>query len=750
MSQPDGQPIKDIRFYDFGPFRVDTHSRLLLRDREIVPLTSKVFDVLLVFIEHRGRMLDKEELMELVWPGCFVEEGNLTRNVSMLRKALGENPREHQYIVTVPGHGYRFVPTVVEVQTGNGDLLIQEFTETHITVEETEYPDAQVPSADSDPTLPIPGRQRRSFSKTTRVLVVCGGLVVAGILFIGFILTSPRFARTASRPLLRISRLNLSNCYDATISPDGKFLAFVLWDGGRQSLWLRQVATARDSQLLEPADVRFFGVTFSPDGNYIYYVVSDSKASEQHAQRAALYKLALLGGPTTKVKEDLDSPVSFSPDGIHYTFTREYTTEGESALIVASLTGPEETTLATQRMPEYFDFPAWSPDGKLIACVVASFKGPHQIMFYPADKLSTAVQLRVAKPWGLIMKLLWSQDGSTMFVDAKDPALGGGLQIWRMAYPSGEVQRITNDTDSYVRLSATAKSDILVGVESATIDSLWIQPGNDSAQAKELISSLDGFSGMSWTADGRIVYAASSGTNPEIWAINEDGTGQKQLTADNSASQHPIVSPDGRYIYFTNYRPDSEDIWRIETNGSNETLLTSGKHAFSLTLTRDGKWIIFTSRGLDRWSTLWKVPSEGGEPSELNNNLVRSPVVSPDGKLIACFYVDANENTQTKQPSIALIPVDGGSPEKIFETSTTVNFLAGLQWTIDGKAVTYVDNRSGYSNIWGQPIDGKAPEQLTNFKGGQISAFAWSQQGDRLAFLRGIEKTYAVVLTNVN
>ena len=105
-------PVKHC--YEFGPFRVDADKRLLYRDGEVVPLTARVFDVLLVFITNSGRTLTKEELMEEVWLGDFVEEGNLTRNVSTLRKALGESPDDHHYLVTIPGRGYRFVAEVRE------------------------------------------------------------------------------------------------------------------------------------------------------------------------------------------------------------------------------------------------------------------------------------------------------------------------------------------------------------------------------------------------------------------------------------------------------------------------------------------------------------------------------------------------------------------------------------------------------------------------------------------------------------
>ena len=102
-------PKETKDFYDFGPFHADTVRRLLLRDGQSVPVTSKVFDTLEVLLRNRDRVLEKEELLKEIWPNSFVEESNLTQNVSTLRKALCELPGEHRYIATVPGKGYRFV-----------------------------------------------------------------------------------------------------------------------------------------------------------------------------------------------------------------------------------------------------------------------------------------------------------------------------------------------------------------------------------------------------------------------------------------------------------------------------------------------------------------------------------------------------------------------------------------------------------------------------------------------------------------
>jgi DNA-binding winged helix-turn-helix (wHTH) protein len=98
--------------YSFDTFYLDTLRRLLLHGEESLTLTPRIFDTLLYFVEHNGRVISKEELMKAVWPDAFVEENNLTQSISNLRRVLGERKGENRFIVTVPGYGYRFAPKV--------------------------------------------------------------------------------------------------------------------------------------------------------------------------------------------------------------------------------------------------------------------------------------------------------------------------------------------------------------------------------------------------------------------------------------------------------------------------------------------------------------------------------------------------------------------------------------------------------------------------------------------------------------
>jgi len=134
---------KRQQFYEFGPFVLDTVQHLLLREREPVPLTPKTYDTLLVLVENSGRMLSKDELMKALWPDSFVEESNLTVQISTIRKALGEVPGEHRYIVTVPGRGYRFGATVTAWSSGEPDMVIEDHSRGEVLIEEVEEANQQ-------------------------------------------------------------------------------------------------------------------------------------------------------------------------------------------------------------------------------------------------------------------------------------------------------------------------------------------------------------------------------------------------------------------------------------------------------------------------------------------------------------------------------------------------------------------------------------------------------------------------------
>jgi DNA-binding winged helix-turn-helix (wHTH) protein len=128
---------KTPQLYEFGPFRLDPEKELLLREDENVPIAPKAFQVLLVLIRHNKQVVTKDDLMKAIWPDTFVEDANLSRNIFLLRKALGESPQDHQYIVTVPGRGYRFAEEVQLVPDRVLNVVAASHSSVEVQVEET-------------------------------------------------------------------------------------------------------------------------------------------------------------------------------------------------------------------------------------------------------------------------------------------------------------------------------------------------------------------------------------------------------------------------------------------------------------------------------------------------------------------------------------------------------------------------------------------------------------------------------------
>src|SRR5258707_6020020 len=165
---------RPLKFYEFSPFRINIIERLLQRDRETVPLTPKVFDTLLVMVENSGHVLEKNELMQTLWPDSFVEESSLTQNVSLLRRALGEANDGRQYIETLPKRGYRFVVNVREVDECETEVVMKQRTTTEIVIEEEEHSATQSTRLELQESAPV--RTKRRFGLKSYLAV--GSIVI--------------------------------------------------------------------------------------------------------------------------------------------------------------------------------------------------------------------------------------------------------------------------------------------------------------------------------------------------------------------------------------------------------------------------------------------------------------------------------------------------------------------------------------------------------------------------------------------
>lgn len=560
-------------------------------------------------------------------------------------------------------------------------------------------------------------------------------LLLAGVAYFAY----TRFAggRAESQPPVFLRNMQVTQLttngksVDAVISPDGKYVAHVMNEAGKQSLWVRQVATSGNVQLLPPADVSYQGLAFSHDGNFIYYNLWDRKGV------GVIYQMPVLGGaPPRRVIVDVMPGVTVSTDGKRLAFVRGYAARNAGAVIVANADGTDEKVLVYRKTPDGCYGGAWSPDGKSLAIVLWNDSTKNMsVIEVPAG--GGPEKLITTQKWESIGGISWLGDGSGLLMLAADERRSPP-QIWYIPYPQGEPHKITNDLNGYNNLSLTEDSSTLVTVRGRGLANVWITGVAEANTARQITSgNSEGAVGLAWTPSGSLIYSSVISGNWDLWVMNPDGSNQKQLTFDARTNRFPAVSPDGRYIAFVSDRAGNDHIWRINADGSAPKQLTSVDGDRLPAFSADGQWVLYTSQASGKPS-IWKVPVEGGTPVQVTNMQTPEVAVSPDGKLLASSYW--NEQSDPQRWEIALISYADGQVVKTLEAPPTAFSDGGiitLRWTRDGRGLAFMDSSGGFSNIRVLSLDGGAPKPLTDFKSERLFWFDLARDGKQVACARG-------------
>jgi Tol biopolymer transport system component/DNA-binding winged helix-turn-helix (wHTH) protein len=770
------QSRKDSEIYKFGPFQLDVNERILLRDGQPVRLaqkdgsttllTPKVVDTLLALVERGGKIVGKDELMTAVWPDTMVEEGNLSANISLLRKALGTSEDGRPYIETFPKRGYRFNASVEKLSTETSlavqrpdvlkepetELVISKRTRTRVIARVAESEEFE-PQTLVQPALNVPAlightRKRKYLlvgGIIAGILLVAVGSVVAGL----YLIRQRRLAASKSPPpFSQVAVLRLTANGTATqsaISPDGQYIVHVKGGAGQQSLQLKHVANGNEQEIVPPARENFSAVTFSRDGQSVYYI----RYSEQEG--GVLSQVPLLGGAPRVLAKDVDGCASFSPDQKSFAFIRGLPVEGSDALMIADLDG-RERKLVSHKLREIFADasinswgPAWSPDGTTIAFPLRAIdEQGNEYKRVMLARVSDGVETPLTShKWFSIGQIAWLPDSRGLVVSAAEQEQDAPHQLWHVSYPDGAARRITNDLSNYDGVSLTADGGALLTVQSDRRANIWVTGPADQTATEIPSDKSDGMSGVSWTPDGRVVYSSITNGNSEIWIMDANGNNRKQLTTSDGADLRPSVTADGRYIVFVSDRTGAQNIWRMDIDGGNVRQLTNQPGDDYPYCTPDSRWIVYASDAAGK-RTLWRTRIEGGAPEPVNDYTASLPVVSPDGKFVACSYVD--ERQTPRRYVTAVVAFEGGRPVKTFPIPRS--FAQAIRWTADSRALTYLVTTAGVSNIWRQDLDGHAPAALTDFKSGVIFRYDWSRDGKRLVLARGSVTSDVVLIKN--
>jgi len=546
---------------------------------------------------------------------------------------------------------------------------------------------------------------------------------------------------------MRISAATASGTVEtAALSPDGRYLAYSRKDAGSSSLWLRQLATGSDVQLVAPQGGRALrNPAFVPDGSYIDYTLSDEQRNY-----STLYRIPFLGGRPSKVIFDIDSTVAYSPDGRSLAFVRNHS-EGGQSLVVAAADGSGERVLATRKRAAglgYFSDiaglgPTWSPSGALIAAPGWDNRGEYRAEIVLVD-VNDGTEERLGQGvWYDLSGMAWLPDGSGLVVSGVPKGRPFLPQLWLVDYPAGELSRITNDSSRYLGVSLSADGGHLLSTQYLAQSTLWKRSLSELSDQRQLThASREVVDSLAAAGDDTLFFHFRR----DEWAgVARLGVGDPEpvpLTRPDTASNDPAVSRDGRVVVARSLLPDGHvALVAMDRDGNNARPLPPRGTTFPFSLAPSGSFVVVRDeRGL------WRQPLTGGEATLWVEGPMLAPIgFSPDGERFACLAA-RNQDDGLVQPTIRILRTSDGA--LISEISKPAGPIDRPRWAPDGRAFTArVQEGDGY-NIVRLPLDGSAPTRLTNFEGLQLWDYVFSTDGATLYYTRGETTADAVLIEN--
>jgi serine/threonine protein kinase len=532
---------------------------------------------------------------------------------------------------------------------------------------------------------------------------------------------------------------NSGNVRSAAIAPDGKYVLSIVENGGKASLWLRNIPTGSNTQVLPPEAALYQNPAFSPDGNYIYY----SKASDAAGNVNNLYRIPVLGGEAVQVVRDIDVGPTFAPDGKRMAYLRANDPVlGKYLILSANMDGSDERVLYTAPTP----FPAsmaWSPDGKLMAYILAAGQ----------DAQGTVRTIELASPKDQPLATLtdkfassiaWMPDGRGLMLVYTDRSTGfQRSQIGFLSFPEAQFHELTNDTSGYQTLSISADGKSIAAMQRQGSASIALLPASEQGNPTIVpgIPNGEGIRDVLWDKDGNLLIVSAH----QILRTSLDGSHQTTVITDpNAMILHAAACPNGGPILVNWYGRegrDTTDMWRIDADGSHPKQLTHGADDEGPVCAADGKSAYYSDQTKNYQMS--RVPIDGGTPELLNATVLENGFVgtsggrlSADGRWLPVIFTKIDPKTQDDIHSLALIDVvaNTASAMRVFPSQATITFP--VAFTPDGKNVAYRVVDQGTDNIWMQPVDGSKGRQVTNFTTDHIRSFGWSADGKTLAVVR--------------
>ena len=711
----------------FGVFEADLAARELYKRGAPIRVQEKPFQILSLLLEHPGQIVTREELKQKLWAdGTFVDfEKGLNTAVKKLRLALGDSTESPIFIETIPRRGYRFIAPIAHSPAATPRILDVDLSGNGRSCGNSE----------ESPARPDPGVLPRLWKKASLYAVACVALVIVTTVIVFLLRFRPATA-SPDRPSIESIKLTESGrAQIAAISRDGRYVAYAEGLGESNSLRLRQVATNSDVEILPPEPGEILGLTFSADGEFIYFVRADKKDWGFRY----LYRVPLLGGTVQKLIADVDSAVSFSPDGRLLAYERFVPTRSDAELKIANPDGTAQRVLRVIHNASFYQFGpglSWSPDGRTIA-VSALLMGSSSRWVIAVSPLGNGNIREIFESADDIGKPVWMPGGSALLVTRRD-SLSHRAQLWTIPFPSGEPGQLTKDLSDYdATLDSTRDASTVVAITGFAHSNIWVTSAVNPNGGKQITSGEPPLFDAIQMTNGKILASAQNG----LWRVNSDGTGRSLLKPAIKDAWTPALC--GSSVVFLATESGATALMRAGTDGSHLTKLLEG-NLFSPVCSPDGSYIYYFN--LDHPASIWRVSSLGGAPVKIVQALgisISGPLsMSPDGHLLAYPHeVSANEANLGWR--VAITPADGGAT---YRTLDVPSKIAGPRWSPDSRSLQYLLTKDGVSNLWEQPLAGGTSKQLTHFTSGLIFGFSWSSDGSHLLLSRGDVSSDVVLL----
>ena len=709
------------RYYEFGEFRLDTRQRTLSRNGETIPLSGRIFDLLVYLIENEGRILDHDELLDNVWHGTFVEQSNLKKGIWTLRKVLEAGEPEDSYIKTVPRRGYSFVAPVRPF-ADEPDQAVR-LSETEIILEREEIDDRA-------PHGFLEAGRGRSYKAPIAISILA--LITIGT--IGYWLGVPGSLLGSSRTRFEKAQLtrltSIGNLVNVVISPNGEYAAYATHADDGQGLWLKHIPSGNTRQIIPTADAAFHSWNFTPAGDFIYFARKSRVDGSD-----GIFRIPFLGGDERKISDLNGANLCFSPDGSRFAFVS--TRDQRLTIITADPDGTDETAVVS--VDGRIWSLNWAPDGRSLIYTQQQTVG--NATNYSAEEIPAGggtPLVIIPSQRQRLYYALWTADKSGLILNAEDPETEL-LQLWFQPYPSGDRSRITNDLDSYQFFSFASRANKLVSMRTSFMSGVTVM-AVDANEPQQIIPESSVAGNPVWAADDRIVYSSKETGGAEIWMTAADGTSKRQLTFDGNGNNfRPSVSRDGNTIVFTSTRSGKPQIWRMDSEGRNLTQLTDADAVSHGRIMPDGESIVYLAWAAPTGWTLFKKSPAEPEAVPITNIEVGAWDISPDGKVLAYEFLEK----ETGRTRVAVRGLEGVEPLKVFDFAVGYD---SLRWTVDGRGLTYATKDEKRNKIMLQPVTGGEPREIADFGTKLIFWLDWSNDGRRLAVASGNHFNDAVML----